>query len=72
MESRVPSGPSLATFALVRGGASLDSFQPFINSRRCLHDVLAARLHFEDIAFHEGNVPQWLQLAVTSKTYALQ
>ena len=61
---RVPAPrPGLAVFTLVRGGA-VDDFDMFFNSRRCLRDVMPSLVLYDDIAFHEGNVPPKVQTAM--------
>ena len=57
-----PAG--LAVFTLIRGGPSKPEYESFINSRRCLRDAAPGWLQFDDIAFHEGNVPAELQIVL--------
>jgi hypothetical protein len=64
-----PKASSLAVFTLVRGSSSegeagLDSF---IHSRRCLREAMPAWSTYDDIAFHEGNVPLEVQRALRKK-----
>ena len=55
-----PAG--LATFTLVRGGTSAAGYESFVNSRRCLREgAIPSWLIYDDIAFHEGNVPRDMQ-----------
>ena len=67
-ELRVPSSsqggrasksarPGLVTFTLVRGGPSEGDYASFVNSRRCLLAAMPDVLPYDDVAFHEGNVP---------------
>jgi hypothetical protein len=51
----------LAVFTLVRGGSSLEVFESFVNSRNCLRQVLPSAIKYDEIAFHEGNVPSAVQ-----------
>jgi transglutaminase/protease-like cytokinesis protein 3 len=53
--------PGLVTFTLVRGGSSVSDFDSFVNSRRCLRDIMPNWFPYDDIAFHEGNVPRDVQ-----------
>ena len=55
-------GLGLAAFTLVRGGAHDSDFTMYVNSRRCLREALPAVIEFDDVAFHEGNVPVDVQL----------
>lgn len=64
------SGPSafqLATFTLIRGGSELHQYDTFMNSRICLRDVLAGVTEYDDIVFHEGDVPSSIQRALREK-----
>ena len=55
---------SLATFTLVRGGSSWNDYSMFEEGRRCLHEAMRAGLRYDDVAFHEGNVPTYAQHAM--------
>ncbi|KAL1530192.1 hypothetical protein AB1Y20_001108 [Prymnesium parvum] len=65
------AGPSsrLATFTLVRGGSSEGDYETLVNSRRCLRQALAAVIDYDDIAFHEGNVPLLIQRSLSERMY---
>eukprot|EP00966_Prymnesium_polylepis_P294492 6800699-Prymnesium_polylepis.2 len=55
-------GKGLAVFTLVRGGPTTTDYETFINSRRCLRESMPDVIEYDDVAFHEGNVPQNMQL----------
>ena len=57
-----PAG--LAVFTLIRGGPSEPEYESFINTRRCLRETAPRWLQYDDIAFHEGNVPAELQVVL--------
>ena len=57
-------GTSSAVFALVRGGPSLHSYETLVQSRRCLRDSLPAGFRYDNVVFHEGNVPLDVQTAL--------
>ena len=58
----VPSRrPGLAVFTLVRGGPDEGAFDDFVESRRCLRDAMPTTIQYDNIAFHEGNVPTVVQ-----------
>ena len=57
-----PAG--LAVFTLIRGGPFKAEYDSFINSRRCLREAAPGWLQFDDMAFHEGNVPAELQIVL--------
>eukprot|EP00966_Prymnesium_polylepis_P281264 6498813-Prymnesium_polylepis.1 len=42
----------------------------FLNSRECVHDVMAG-VQYDNIAFHEGNVPAAIQTILGQKMYRL-
>ena len=48
---------ALATFTLVRGGSAESDYHGFIHSRRCLREALPSWFTYDNVAFHEGNVP---------------
>ena len=52
-----PGAAQLVTFTLVRGGPSGAALESFVNSRQCLDKVLPDGFLYDDVAFHEGNVP---------------
>ena len=55
----------LVTFTLVRGGPSSEDYKSFANSRSCLYEALLMSCFiYDDIAFHEGNVPQHIQFTL--------
>eukprot|EP00966_Prymnesium_polylepis_P296167 6841276-Prymnesium_polylepis.1 len=56
-----PRSRGLVAFTLIRGGPSLSDYEMLIHSRRCLQDAMPAALQYDDVAFHEGNVPAELQ-----------
>ena len=51
----------LVVFTLVRGGSSKADFDTFVHSRRCLREAMPAWSTYDDVAFHEGNVPLEVQ-----------
>ena len=51
---------SIAVFALVRGGSSEGDYEMFFNSRECLREAMTG-VQYDNIAFHEGNVPAAIQ-----------
>jgi hypothetical protein len=57
---------SIAVFTLIRGGASESDYEMFLNSRECVHDVMAG-VQYDNIAFHEGNVPAAIQTILGQK-----
>jgi hypothetical protein len=57
---------SIAVFTLIRGGASESDYEMFLNSRECVHDVMAG-VEYDNIAFHEGNVPVAIQTILGQK-----
>jgi hypothetical protein len=62
--------PSLVTFTLLRGGPTSADYELFTSSRRCLWDAVGDAVEYDDIAFHEGNVPFSVQLSLRLKMYA--
>jgi|EP00966_Prymnesium_polylepis_P187235 hypothetical protein len=56
--------PSLAVFTLIRGGSSRADYESFISSRQCLR-TMALPL-YDDLAFHEGNVPAQMMLELAN------
>eukprot|EP00966_Prymnesium_polylepis_P037273 865535-Prymnesium_polylepis.1 len=50
----------LVVFTLLRGGALINDYHSFINSRRCLRDVFPNWVHYDVVGFHEGNVPTFM------------
>jgi hypothetical protein len=61
------SAKVLAVFTLVRGGSSEADYESFVSSRRCLDDVMPAWFPNDHVAFHEGNVPNSLQLVLRQR-----
>jgi hypothetical protein len=57
----------LAAFTLVRGGPSKGSYDMFVSSRNCLHTAISSAIIYDDIAFHEGNVPNAIQRMLQHK-----
>ena len=55
----------LAVFTLVRGGTLEEHYTSFVNSRACLREVLPPALVYDNVAFHEGNVPAAMQRALS-------
>eukprot|EP00966_Prymnesium_polylepis_P101963 2361323-Prymnesium_polylepis.1 len=51
----------LAVFTLVRGGPSTAHYASFVASRECLRDVMPHGVLYDNVAFHEGNVPAEMQ-----------
>ena len=51
----------LVVFALLRGGLQREQYDAFVSSRKCLRGVLSAMKPFDDVAFHDGNVPKHVQ-----------
>ncbi|KAL3919903.1 MAG: hypothetical protein SGPRY_005459 [Prymnesium sp.] len=47
----------LAVFSLTRGGPSAGEYEAWTNSRRCLSEAMPRAVRYDDILFHEGNVP---------------
>ena len=47
----------LVSFTVLRGGSLIGDYNSFINSRRCLRDVFPNWIHYDDVGFHDGNVP---------------
>jgi hypothetical protein len=66
--TETPQDPvdSIAVFTLIRGGASESDYEMFLNSRECVHDVMAG-VQYDNIAFHEGNVPAAIQTILGQK-----
>lgn len=62
--------PGLVTFTLIRGGDAEGVFETFENSRACLRDVMPQGVQYDDVAFHEGNVPLDAQIALRQKLCA--
>eukprot|EP00966_Prymnesium_polylepis_P274248 6335625-Prymnesium_polylepis.1 len=58
----------IAVFTLIRGGASESDYEMFRNSRECVHDVMAG-VQYDNIAFHEGNVPAVIHTKLGQKMY---
>lgn len=56
------NGRGLVTFALVRGGSDYNSYKTFMNSRACLREAVPPAIDYDDVAFHEGNIPADVQL----------
>jgi hypothetical protein len=54
----------LVVFTLVRGGSSESDYESFVNSRRCLDQVMPHTVAYDHVAFHEGNVPLAVQRAL--------
>jgi|EP00966_Prymnesium_polylepis_P150565 hypothetical protein len=63
--SEMPRG--LVVFTLVRGGPSEADFDSFVHSRRCLHEAMPAGSAYDDVAFHEGNVPLEVRLTLRER-----
>eukprot|EP00966_Prymnesium_polylepis_P118658 2743089-Prymnesium_polylepis.1 len=61
------STETLVTFTLIRGGEHRDAYNSFINSRDCLRGALPSTLPFDDVIFHEGNVPALIQDELVSR-----
>jgi hypothetical protein len=58
----VPSRrPGLVVFTLIRGGPREEAFDDFVESRRCLLDAMPTTIQYDNIAFHEVNVPTVVQ-----------
>ena len=53
--------PSLVAFTLIRGGPDEAAYETFTHSRHCLAAIMTAEIAYDDVAFHEGNVPRELQ-----------
>ena len=53
--------PSLVAFTLIRGGPDEAAYETFTHSRRCLEAAMPAEIAYDDVAFHEGNVPRDVQ-----------
>eukprot|EP00966_Prymnesium_polylepis_P274247 6335624-Prymnesium_polylepis.1 len=56
----------IAVFTLIRGGASESDYEMFRKSRECVHDGMAG-VQYDNIAFHEGNVPAAIQTILGQK-----
>jgi len=56
--------PSLVTFTLVRGGRAAADYGLFTSSRQCLRDAIGDAVDYDDVAFHEGNVPLGIQMTL--------
>lgn len=69
--SNASSTRSLAVFSLVRGGADVHQYVMFLNSRRCLRSVMPSVISYDNVAFHEGNVPQFVQRELEQQMYEL-
>ena len=52
---------AMVAFTLLRGGPAIDAYEMYTSSRRCLRDALHPLVQYDDVAFHEGNVPQDIQ-----------
>ena len=52
----------VVVFTLIRGGPAEDAYDMFVNSRRCLRSAIMSAVQYDDLAFHEGNVPHEMQL----------
>eukprot|EP00966_Prymnesium_polylepis_P334071 7389466-Prymnesium_polylepis.2 len=61
----------LAAFTLVRGGSSESAYTSFENSRLCLRKALPAVIAYDDVAFHEGNVPDSIKRALLGRMCAV-
>eukprot|EP00966_Prymnesium_polylepis_P333414 7388879-Prymnesium_polylepis.1 len=61
--------PSLVTFTLLRGGPTSADYEWFTSSRRCLGGAIGGTVDYDDVAFHEGNVPLSVQLSLPLKMY---
>eukprot|EP00966_Prymnesium_polylepis_P146005 3372609-Prymnesium_polylepis.1 len=59
-------GLELVAFTLLRGGPSASDYEMFANSRLCLADAIPS-IVYDDVAFHEGNVPPEMQRALRQK-----
>ena len=53
-----------AVFTLVRGGPTDANYTTFVNSRLCLRNAINDEVAFDDVVFHEGNVPMNMQLSL--------
>jgi|EP00966_Prymnesium_polylepis_P332206 hypothetical protein len=51
----------LAVFTLLRGGSLDSDYVSFVNSRDCLQRSMSRIVQYDDVAFHEGNVPSTVQ-----------
>ena len=60
----------LAAFTLVRGGPSESAYDMFVSSRQCLREAMSSVVQYDDVAFHEGNVPSHMQSALHEKLCA--
>eukprot|EP00966_Prymnesium_polylepis_P171515 3965519-Prymnesium_polylepis.1 len=52
----------LVAFALMRGGPAAGDYELFANSRQCLRGVMPRAILYDQISFHESNVPLEMQL----------
>jgi hypothetical protein len=70
----VPSTISrgLVAFTLIRGGPAEATYDMFVNSRRCLRTAMPAVIQYDNVAFHEGNVPGTIELLLLAKVYTLE
>ena len=66
---RASTPPSLVTFTLLRGGPTSADYEWFTSSRRCLGEAIGDAVDYDDVAFHEGNVPRSVQLSLRLKMY---
>jgi len=64
--------PSLVTFTLVRGGRAAADYGLFTSSRQCLRDAIGDAVDYDDVAFHEGNVPLGIQMTLHLEIYHLR
>ena len=64
MASESSASVDLAVFTLVRGGPNESDLETFVNSRQCLDKVMPPSIAYDNIAFHEGNVPLAVQQAL--------
>eukprot|EP00966_Prymnesium_polylepis_P070579 1640129-Prymnesium_polylepis.3 len=58
---RASTFPRLVAFTLIRGGPDEAAYETFTHSRRCLAAIMPAEIEYDDVAFHEGNVPREIQ-----------
>jgi hypothetical protein len=66
---RASTPPSLVTFTLLQGGPTSADYELFTSSRRCLEEAIGDAMEYDDVAFHEGNVPLSVQLSLHLKMY---
>jgi hypothetical protein len=61
------TGRGLVVFTLVRGGPSEGAYESFVNSRDCIRGAMPSEFIFDNVAFHEDNVPSHVQVALRQR-----